>query len=264
MLIGSAELRAAFQKSQTPEGATMSSETSLAQQTEKSGDTALLVKRVLMAVFAAPVIGAILFLAAGTLDWPMAWAFTGVYLVTLVYMTWYLQKTDPEMIQERFERRAGTKGWDIVFVQFIKLFSSLGIWVVAGLDFRNTWSPTLSIPLQIAALVVWVLGFGVMFWSMAANTFFGAHVRIQDDRGHRPVSGGPYQYVRHPGYVGMIVNALATPLALGSLWALIPAGLAVLLLVIRTALEDKTLQAELTGYKDYAGQVRFRLLPGLW
>jgi protein-S-isoprenylcysteine O-methyltransferase Ste14 len=99
---------------------------------------------------------------------------------------------------------------------------------------------------------------------MASNTHFESYVRIQEDRAHKPVSSGPYQYVRHPGYVGMALSALSIPLTLGSWWALIPAGIAALLIVIRTALEDKTLHTELQGYAEYAKKVRYRLLPGIW
>ena len=99
---------------------------------------------------------------------------------------------------------------------------------------------------------------------MAANAFFSAVVRIQDDRGHAVASGGPYRFVRHPGYSGSLAFELATPIMLGSLWALIPSGLNALLIVVRTALEDRTLNEELDGYREYAGQVRYRLLPGVW
>jgi len=99
---------------------------------------------------------------------------------------------------------------------------------------------------------------------MQANRFFSAVVRIQEERGHAVASGGPYRFVRHPGYVGMIAQFLVTPLTLGSLWALMPAGIAVGLYVWRTALEDRTLREELAGYQDYAARVRYRLLPGIW
>jgi protein-S-isoprenylcysteine O-methyltransferase Ste14 len=99
---------------------------------------------------------------------------------------------------------------------------------------------------------------------MASNKFFSTAVRIQMDRSHTVASGGPYRYVRHPGYVGYIISWFATSLALGSLWALILVGLVMCLFVIRTALEDKTLLEELDGYQDYAKQVRYRLLPGIW
>jgi protein-S-isoprenylcysteine O-methyltransferase Ste14 len=99
---------------------------------------------------------------------------------------------------------------------------------------------------------------------MVSNKFFSTSVRIQMERDHTVASGGPYRYVRHPGYVGYIVSGFAAPLALGSLWALIPAAITLCLLVVRTALEDRTLQDELDGYREYAARVRYRLLPGVW
>jgi protein-S-isoprenylcysteine O-methyltransferase Ste14 len=99
---------------------------------------------------------------------------------------------------------------------------------------------------------------------MASNRFFSSVVRIQTDRGHTVATGGPYRFVRHPGYVGMMVSALGTTILLGSLWAFIPATLLIGLIIFRTALEDRTLQNELEGYKEYAARVRYRLLPGVW
>ncbi|MBC7224324.1 MAG: isoprenylcysteine carboxylmethyltransferase family protein, partial [Anaerolineae bacterium] len=107
-------------------------------------------------------------------------------------------------------------------------------------------------------------GLGLATWAMASNPFFSAFVRIQRERGHRVVADGPYRYVRHPGYLGAIVFQMAIPLALGSLWALLPSGVAAALYVARTVLEDRTLQEELAGYREYAQKVRHRLLPGLW
>ena len=104
----------------------------------------------------------------------------------------------------------------------------------------------------------------LLTWSMAANAFFSQTVRIQKDRGHTVATGGPYRYVRHPGYAASILFQIATPLILGSVWAFIPCGLTVLLSVVRTALEDRTLLEELPGYAEYAQQTRYRLLPGIW
>ena len=117
----------------------------------------------------------------------------------------------------------------------------------------------------LAIVIAAVLGYVVIgVWSMAANAFFSMIVSIQKDRGHTVVTDGPYRYVRHPGYAGSILFTIATPLVLGSLWAFIPCGLAAALFVVRTALEDRTLQEELPGYKEYAQQTRYRLLPGIW
>jgi protein-S-isoprenylcysteine O-methyltransferase Ste14 len=122
----------------------------------------------------------------------------------------------------------------------------------------------MPLALQIAALVVAALGYALGTWAMGANAFFSKIVRIQKDRGHAVATGGPYRYLRHPGYLGTIVFELATPIMLGSLWALIPGGLGALLLIIRTVLEDRTLHEELDGYEKYAQKVRYRLLPGIW
>jgi protein-S-isoprenylcysteine O-methyltransferase Ste14 len=136
--------------------------------------------------------------------------------------------------------------------------------VVAGLDKRFAWSPRLPLLLHGTAFVIIGLGYSLSTWATVANRFFSAVARIQREREHVVVTTGPYQYVRHPGYAGAIVTSLATPLLLGSLWALVPAALAVCQLVIRTALEDRFLQDELEGYHHYAAQVRYRLLPGVW
>jgi protein-S-isoprenylcysteine O-methyltransferase Ste14 len=123
----------------------------------------------------------------------------------------------------------------------------------------------MPLALQLAGVVVAVLAYDVIIvWAMTANAFFAQTVRIQEERGHTVATGGPYRIVRHPGYVASILSQIATPLILGSVWAFIPAGLAALLFVVRTALEDKTLLEELDGYKEYAGRVRYRLLPGVW
>jgi protein-S-isoprenylcysteine O-methyltransferase Ste14 len=136
--------------------------------------------------------------------------------------------------------------------------------IIAGLDKRFEWSPNLPLLLHITAFVITALGYSLGTWATSVNRFFSAVVRIQRDRGHTVVSSGPYRLIRHPGYAGAVVTSLATPLLLGSLWALIPAVLAVCLIIIRTALEDRTLQEELEGYHDYAERVRYRLLPGVW
>jgi len=143
-------------------------------------------------------------------------------------------------------------------------FPILALLIVAGLDERFGWSPELAVAIHLIGLAFIALGQGLFSWAMTSNLFFSTAVRIQMDRGQTVVSGGPYRYLRHPGYVGMIVSLFATALVFGSLWALIPAGLAAVLFVVRTALEDKVLLEELDGYQDYARQVRYRLLPGVW
>jgi protein-S-isoprenylcysteine O-methyltransferase Ste14 len=155
-------------------------------------------------------------------------------------------------------------GWDRPLVGFVTLLGPVAIWVLSGLDAR--WGRSQSLPPGVsqAAIVLALLGYGLLTWSMASNKFFSGVVRIQEERGHQVATGGPYRIVRHPGYLAGVLVNLLTPLILNSLWALIPAGLVAAGLVLRTALEDHTLQAELDGYRDYSARVRFRLLPGIW
>lgn len=112
--------------------------------------------------------------------------------------------------------------------------------------------------------IVLVISTAIPVWATTVNNYFSSHVRIQKDHGHKVVDTGPYAYVRHPGYTFMIISAPATALVLSSLWTLIPALFPIPIFIIRTALEDKTLQNELTGYKDYAKRVRHKPIPNIW
>jgi len=170
----------------------------------------------------------------------------------------------PELIAERGRTdKKDIEGWDRV-VTTINILPALGVPIVTGLDERLGWSPQFVSAIHLMGLAFMVLGQGLFTWAMVSNKFFSTSVRIQMDRDHTVATGGPYRVVRHPGYVGYIVSAFATPLALGSLWALIPVAITLCLFVVRTALEDRTLQAELDGYKEYTQRVRYRLVPGLW
>jgi protein-S-isoprenylcysteine O-methyltransferase Ste14 len=218
-------------------------------------------------VFAGAVfVGLSLFIPAGTLNWPMGWALVGVYLTWTTATALLMIPRCPDLLIERMARRKDAKGWDVALMSVVGLLT-LGKHIVAGLDFRNGWTLRLwSVPLalQIAALVIAVLAYALTTWAMTVNAYFSKIVRIQNDRGHSVATGGPYRYVRHPGYLGTLAFELATPILLGSLWALIPGVASALLLIVRTALEDKTLQEELAGYETYAGRVRYRLIPGVW
>jgi len=210
--------------------------------------------------------GATLFLSAGRLGWVWGWVFLGLLAAVLISHVLILVPINPELLAERSRgiRQEGAKGWDKWVATFAAGMGTMVSWIVAGLDARFEWSASVPLALHIGGLIGSVLGWALFMWAMGANAFFSEAVRIQEERGHTVVTDGPYRYVRHPGYVGYITSWLATSLALGSLWALIPVGLVMCLLVIRTALEDKTLQEELDGYQDYARQVRYRLLPGVW
>lgn len=207
-----------------------------------------------------------LFIGAGTLRWDWAWIFTAVTLIGWVTLSLILARFNPELLNERGKRAkelSGTKPWDwlIMGVYSILLLATP---LVAGLDYRYGWSSPLSDGIKVTGIVMLIIGFFLLTWSMAVNRFFEATVRIQTNRGHQVISSGPYRYVRHPGYVGVILQFIAVPLSLGTFAAWIPALLGVGLYILRTALEDRTLIAELPGYTDYARQTRFRLLPGVW
>jgi protein-S-isoprenylcysteine O-methyltransferase Ste14 len=169
----------------------------------------------------------------------------------------------PELAAERRNVKAG-KGWDKVLVGITVLLGPMAMWITAGLDHRFHWSNGISSLAFAAGVAAALLGAALTAWAMRSNKFFSSVVRIQKDRGHTVVDGGPYRFIRHPGYAGMFVFTLVTPLILGSYWALAPAAITVSATLLRTALEDLTLHHELDGYADYARRVRYRLFPPVW
>ena len=213
--------------------------------------------------FALLIIIAVIFILAGRLTYWQGWVFSIVtVLLVVVQLLLFADKTD--LARERFKPGPGTKWWDKLFwVLYAPLF--FAILILACLDAgRFRWSPELPVAVYIVSYLAYILSIYLYSWSMWVNQWFSSTVRIQTDREQQVVQEGPYRYIRHPGYVAGIVMALSTAVALGSLWALIPAALVVLLLIIRTALEDRTLQNELPGYVEYARKVQYRLVPRLW
>jgi len=209
------------------------------------------------------ILAAILFLSAGRLDWVWGWALVGITFLWVSATALILILRSPELIAERLGPRKGAKTWDTAIMMVVAL-ATIARCMVAGLDVRFGWTTGISLPLQIATLAIAMLAYALVVWATASNAFFSQIVRIQKERGHTVATGGPYRYLRHPGYVGTILFELAVPVMLGSWWALIPGGLSALLFLVRTALEDKTLLDELDGYKEYAEHTRYRLLPGIW
>ena len=208
--------------------------------------------------------GVALFWSAGRLDWWPAWAALAVMAVWTAAMAIIVLHHNPDLLAERLGPRKGEKRWDAAIVPLMGLVT-LVRYILAGLDQRYGWTGGLPVAVQLVALTLCALGYDVLFvWATAANTFFSRIMRIQTERGHAVATGGPYRYVRHPAYAGAILYELAVPFLLASWPALVASGLSALLLVLRTALEDRTLQAELTGYADFASRVRYRLLPGIW
>jgi len=207
--------------------------------------------------------GVALFWSAGRIDWWPAWAAIAVMSVCLTAMGIVILRYHPHLLVERLTPPKGAKTWDKAILSILRL-TQLVRYILAGLDQRHGWAGGFPLAAQIAAIAVCVLGYALLVWALASNGFFSQVIRIQSDRSHAVVTGGPYRTVRHPAYVGMILFELAMSTLLGSWWALLAGGLCAILWILRTALEDRTLQAELTGYVDYARQVRCRLLPGVW
>jgi protein-S-isoprenylcysteine O-methyltransferase Ste14 len=212
------------------------------------------------------VVCALVFVAAGSVNWPMGWVYVVVSIASTAFSRFVVLRRHPDLAAERggYQQLEGVKSWDKAIMPWVAIYGPVIQIVVCGLNRRFGWKPTVPLLWQVAGIVVLVLSSLLGTWAMASNPFFGALMRIQKDRGHRVISAGPYRFVRHPGYVGGIVANAAGPLALGSVWALIPGTLTSILVVIRTALEDRALQEELDGYKEYTQRVRYKLLPGVW
>ncbi len=215
-----------------------------------------------LAVFVA-VVGVLLFLPAGNIRWAGGWLFLLVFLLLTFAGSVYLWRTNPDIFVARSGIHPGTKAWDKVLMAIL-LPSFAMIFLVAGLDGgRFHWS---NVPpaVIVVGYVLLCVGFFLSIWVYRVNKFAEPTVRIQTERGHKVIDTGPYAIVRHPLYLGGLMMFTGIPLALGSFWALIPTAVGTLIIIVRIVLEDRTLQAELEGYKEYAARVRYRLIPGVW
>ena len=219
-------------------------------------------RRRIVVVLVTMAIGwAILFLGAGTLRYTEAWAYVALQLIVFLTAGLYIIRRNPGIINERGNVQV-EKSWDRV-IMWLYAPQMVLMPLVAGLDYRFGWS-TVPLWLQIISFIMIIPGMVLPYWAMLVNNYLVVTVRVQEERDHRVVTGGPYHYVRHPMYVGIILSYLFTPLALGSWWALIPGGIAIAAIIARTSLEDITLREELPGYVEYSEETRYRLLPGVW
>jgi len=218
----------------------------------------------LIQVFGSMVImGVVLFLAAGRWDWIAAWVYLVLNVLIVATVGLWVGRRNPDLINERGRIGQSAKSWDKV-VMILYTVTMFGLCIVAGLDaVRFGWT-TMHVSLQAVGVVGLFLSMAITYWAMLSNPFLSTTVRIQEERGHQVATTGPYRFVRHPMYVGVIVLWLSTALILGSWWALVPGLIIAVLIIVRTALEDRMLQAELPGYADYAKRVRARLIPGVW
>jgi protein-S-isoprenylcysteine O-methyltransferase Ste14 len=220
-------------------------------------------KRIFQILFLVLLQAVVLFVSVWKWGWWNAWAYLGLYLAFLMFNVIVLLPGHKDLVEERSRVGEGTKGWDRV-IGSIGAFGGLLILALAGLDERFGWAGSIPFWIQVAAFVLMGATYPLFTWAMVSNKYFATTVRIQKERGHTVQTEGPYRFVRHPGYASLLCSYLTIPVAFGSLWACIPAALLVLNLIVRTALEDCTLNAELEGYREYAARVRYRLIPGIW
>ena len=199
-------------------------------------------------------------------SWWQAWVLTLLMFAAGLGGRLWAERRHPGLLAERasFGTAQNVKPWDRVLSPLMAVSSSFVVVIVAGLDHRFGWTQAFTPGVTILGLLLVALGYAFATWALAENRFFSGVVRIQADRGHVVCDSGPYAIVRHPGYAGTLLALPGIVLALSSLWTIIPAGLAFIVAVVRTNLEDRTLQAELPGYRDYARRVRYRLIPGVY
>ena len=198
-------------------------------------------------------------------DWWQAWAYALIFILGFFVSRALAARRHPDILKERAQsmQHQDTVAWDKILSRVVA-FGSIIISLVAGLDARFNWSTRLDTAYELAGLIILLASYALASYALIENRFFSGTVRIQSERGHRVVSSGPYRWVRHPGYLGSLLGYIAIPLLLNSLWSFIPAIIVTAVLITRTALEDRFLQAELPGYAQYAQRVRQRLIPGVW
>lgn len=205
-----------------------------------------------------------LFGTAGTFKWPEAWLFIIIFFSFSITATIWLKKNNPELLKDRMIfMKKSARSWDKAIVIATIPFL-IALLIILGLDaVRYQWSHVIFAAKAISFIII-IVSLALVFWVMKENTYLSRVVEIQKERQHKVITTGPYRYVRHPLYVAAIVLLFCLPIALGSLYALIPAVFLIIAFIIRTYLEDKTLHKELPGYKEYAKKTKYRLLPGVW
>jgi protein-S-isoprenylcysteine O-methyltransferase Ste14 len=219
--------------------------------------------RLVVVYFLIPLI---LFICGKDLGWWQAWLYSILLLTAGIGGRMWAEQQHPGLTSERqnIKNFQKAKAWDKVLAPLMAVSISYPMVIVAGLDHRYHWSSEFPLWLIVIGFILISLGYAFAAWALAENRFFYSVVCIQTDRGQVVCDTGPYQFVRHPGYAGNILALFGIVLALGSLWTLIPAVVASIIAVIRTVFEDRTLQEELPGYRDYVQRIRYRLIPGIY
>lgn len=231
----------------------------------KNPKSSNIIRIVFMLLLVLGVIPLLPMLISGKWDWWQAWVMAGIFVLGFLVSRAIAARKTPDILKERanYNQQENTQPWD-KWLSPAVAFGSVFILLVAGLDAKYRWSAGFSGLVEMIGLALILLGYLLGTYAFVTNAFFSGTVRIQDDRGHKVVSDGPYAWVRHPGYLGSLITNLGIPLLLDSAWAYIPAIIFNILFIVRTLLEDQFLQQNLEGYREFAQKVRYRLFPGIW
>jgi protein-S-isoprenylcysteine O-methyltransferase Ste14 len=205
----------------------------------------------------------IIFISAGRIDYWQGLIYVIIGLI-MSLLNYTVLRIDSNLLNERSTPGAGTKRWDKTILG-LSFLITISMYVTAGLDSgRYHWSPNFHWSICLLGIILTILGQLLFLVAQKQNKFFSSTVRIQTDRGHIVCETGLYKIVRHPAYMGSIIQSLGFPLLFGSLWSIIPIGLLIILLITRTNLEDKTLRNELKGYLEYSDKTRYKIIPYVW
>lgn len=206
---------------------------------------------------------AIIFISVGRINYwqGIIYVIIGIIMSTLSYTVF---RIDSELLDERSKPGVDSKKWDKIILG-LSLLATISMYITAGLDSgRYHWSPDFHWSISTIGVILTIIGQLLFLIAQKQNKFFSSTVRIQTERGHTVCETGLYKFVRHPAYLGSMIQSLGFPLLFGSLWSIIPISLMIILLITRTNLEDKTLINELKGYPEYINKTRYRIIPYLW
>jgi protein-S-isoprenylcysteine O-methyltransferase Ste14 len=206
---------------------------------------------------------AIIFICAGRLDYWQGLIYVSIGLIMFV-LNFTALRIDSELMEERSKPGENTKKWDKIILG-LSFLATISMYIVAGLDSgRFQWSPNFHWSLCLLGILLTASGQLLFLIAQKQNRFFSSTVRIQTERQHAVCETGLYKIVRHPAYMGSVIQAAGFPLLFSSLWSIIPVSLLIILFLIRTGLEDRTLKNELTGYLNYTTKTKFRIIPYAW
>ena len=205
----------------------------------------------------------IIFVSAGRIDYRQGLIYVSIGLIMAI-LNYTVLRIDSELLKERSKPGDDTKKWDKTILG-LSFLTTISMYVIAGLDSgRFHWSPDFHWSICLLGIILTASGQLLFLIAQKQNRFFSSTVRIQTERGHTVCETGLYKIVRHPAYLGSIIQSIGFPLLFGSLWSIIPVGVLIILFLIRTALEDRTLKNELKGYIEYSDKTRYKIIPFIW